>query len=164
MPWVKSLLLFAFLAGGALLVRAHVLPMIVWLGLVVVVIITRLLPRIDRHEEVLRVTDEGVTREHGSRLRKKIVEKVRWDELLAVEVRARETGPQRDQMLFLLFGREGTGVAVPGPLAQQHGLAETMAQRLPGWRQDLLAQALTATEPATFTLWEEPQPVTSSIA
>ena len=93
-------------------------------------------------------------REHGSRLRKKVVESVRWDELDSVEVRARETGPQRDQMLFLLYGRTGNGVAVPGPLAQQHNLADALARRLPGLRQDLLAQATAAREPGAYTLWE----------
>lgn len=163
MAWVKSLLLFGFLLGGVALVRAGVLPMIAWLGMVALVIATRLLPRLDAHREELRVGEEGVTREHGSRLRKKTIESVRWDDLQAVEVRARELGPHRDQMLFLLFGSEGAGVAVPGPLAQQHGLAEALARRLPGWRQDLLAEAMAATEPATFTLWEAPQASSSSI-
>jgi len=154
MARLKSLLLVAFLFGGLWLVRTGVLPAAAWVVSVVVVIVVRLLPRLDAYHEELRVGDDGVTRKHGSRLRKTTVESVRWDELRAVEVRAHEIGPQREQMLFLLFGRDGNGVAVPGPLAQQHALPEALASRLPGWRQDQLAEAAAATEPATFTLWE----------
>jgi hypothetical protein len=154
MAWVKSLFLLAFLVGGLLLVRTGALPFWLWLVTAALVTLTRVLPRIDAYRDELQVGEDGVRREHGSRLRKTVVESVRWDELGSVEVRARETGPQREQMLFLLYGRAGNGVAVPGPLAQQHALAETLARRLPGWRQDLLAQATSATEPAAYTLWQ----------
>ncbi len=163
---MKSLLLLAFLAGGLLLVRAGALPLTLWLALAALMIVVRMLPRIDAYQDDLQIGEDGIRRQHGSRLRKTVVESVRWDELVVVEVRARETGPQRDQMLFLLYGRADNGVAVPGPLAQQHGLAEVLARRLPGWRQDLLVEAMAATEPARFTLWEaDPSaPQDSSIA
>jgi hypothetical protein len=154
MAHLKSLLLIGFLAGGLLLVRAGALPLALYAALALLLIVVRMLPRLDAYSDELQVGDEGVVRQHGSRLRKTTVESVRWDQLRAVEVRTRETGPQHDQMLFLMFGREGSGVAVPEPLARQHRLAETLARRLPGWRQDLLAQAMAATEPAAFTLWE----------
>jgi hypothetical protein len=152
---MKMLFLIVFLGGGLLLVYAGGLPLAVWAAMAALVVLVRvMLPRIDPYRDELRIDDAGVTREHGSRFRRMSVESVRWDGLRAVEVRTREFGPRRNEMLFLLFGADGNGVAVPEAQARQQGLIETLAQRLPGWRPELLAEAEAAKEPATIRLWE----------
>lgn len=152
---LKTLLLVAFLGGGLLLVRAGGLPFWLWCVLAAVTVFMRVVTRMDAHADALVVDAEGVTRTHGSKMRRQLTEAVRWGELAKVEVLARETGPGKQQPLFLLHGAGTNGVAVPGPLAQQHDLPGTLRQRLPGFRDDLLAQALAATETGTFTLWEK---------
>ena len=88
-------------------------------------------------------------------MRRQLTEMVRWDELARVELLARETGPDKQEPLFLLHGKGAAGVAVPGPLAQRHDLVGLLRQRLPGFRDDLLGQALASPESRTFTLWEK---------
>jgi hypothetical protein len=118
-------------------------------------VLLRVAARLDAYTDRLFVDADGITRRHGSRLRHELTEAVRWDELTRVEVLARETGPDKQEPLFLLHGAGTNGVAVPGALARQHGLADTLRQRLPGWREDRLAQALAATESGAFALWEK---------
>jgi hypothetical protein len=151
---LKTLLLVAFLAGGLLLVRAGALPAWVWVLLTLVTMAMRLLARLDAYRDELFVTDAGITRRHGSRVRKTAEEAVRWDELEKVEVLTQEAGPDGADLLFLLHGRGTNGVAVSGALAQQHGLPALLQQRLPGFREDQLAQAQAATGKAAFLLWE----------
>ena len=151
---LKTLLLVAFLAGGLLLVRAGALPAWVWVLLTLVTIAMRLLARMDAYQDELLVTDTGITRRHGSRVRKTSEESVRWDELEKVEVLTHETGPASADLLFLLHGRGTNGVAVSGALAHKHGLPELLQQRLPGFRTEQLAQAQAATGKAAFLLWE----------
>jgi hypothetical protein len=152
---VKTLLLVAFLAGGLLLVQAGALPLWAWLLLTAITVFMRLLGRMDAAYDELTIDAQGVVREHGSRLRQKLREAVRWDELQRVEVRTRETGPRRDEMLFLLFGAGENGVAVPGHLALRHDLPAQLRQRLPDFRDDQLALATAAGERATFLLWQK---------
>lgn len=152
---VKTLLLVAFLAGGLLLVQAGVLPIWAWNVLTLVVIAARVVTRLDRYSEELSITDQGVTRTHGSRLRKRMKESAAWDELTQVEAISHEAGPQKKDVLFLLYAAGGDGVAVPGPLAQQHDLAGQMRRRLPGFRDGELARAMVAGERQTFVLWEK---------
>ena len=152
---LKTLALIAFLAGGLLLVRMGALPLWVWFAMFVLLAVVRIVTRMDAYSDELVVGAEGVTRTHGSKMRKQLTEAVRWDELSRVEVRARETGPDRQDALFLLHGEGTNGVAVPGPLAQRLDLAATLRQRLPGFRDDLLAQALAAGESGAFVLWEK---------
>lgn len=152
---MKSLLLVAFLVAGLLLVVAGALPLWVWFVLTAVTVFMRLLAGLDTPVEELTLTGEGLTRRLASPLRQHTVETVRWDALVRVEVRTRETGPQRRDPLFLLFGSDGGGVAVPGPLAERHGLVALLRQRLPGWREQALADALATAQRSTFTLWEK---------
>jgi hypothetical protein len=150
----KSWFLAALLASGLLLVRAGALPLWLWALLTALAVATRLLPRIDPYRDELLVSDEGLTRQHGSKLRKTSIESVRWDALSEVEVLANETGPDRKDLLFLLRGSDGQGVAVPGPVAQGHGLVAVLERRLAGFRRDLLQQAEVSTERRSWTLWQ----------
>ena len=152
---LKTLALVAFLAGGLLLVRIGALPAWLWIVLTLVTIGMRLVARLDAYADELAIDEAGITRRHGSRMRRQLVEAVRWDELARVEVLARETGPDRQQALFLLHGVGSNGVAVPGELAERQGLVAALRQHLPGLREDSLAQALAAGEPGAYLLWEK---------
>lgn len=152
---LKTLALVAFLAGGLLLVRTGALPAWLWMVLTLVTIGMRLVTRLDTYTDELLLDDQGITRRHGSKVRKQLTESVRWDEIEKVEVLARETGPDKQEPLFLVHGAGSNGVAVPGALAERQGLVAALRQRLPAWREDQLAQALAAGESAAFVLWEK---------
>jgi hypothetical protein len=151
---LRTIALIAFLAGGLLLVRAGVLPMWAWNLLTLGAIVARVMTGMDKYAEALSVTELGVTRTHGSRLRKQMTESVSWDELARVEAISREAGPQKTDVLFLLYGSGGSGVAVSAALAQQHDLVGQLRRRLSGFLDDQLAQAIAASERQTFLLWQ----------
>lgn len=157
-PMTRTVLLVAFLAAGLLLVRSGALSPWLWMLLTLVVIATRVIARMDAYQDELSFTEEGITRQHGSRLRKVQTETVRWDQVRRVEVLTHETGPARKDLLFLLYGTGDAGVAVPGPVAERHGLVAELQRRFPGLQQDQWAQAQAATGRATFLLWEQPAP------
>jgi hypothetical protein len=152
---LKTIALIAFLAGGLLLVRAGALPLWLWCLLAVLVIVMRMVTRLDAPVDTLEISAEHITRTLSSKMRRPVTEAVRWDELSKVDVLARETGPDKQEPLFLLYGASGAGVAVPGPLARQHDLGGLLRQRLPGFDEGLLAQALAATERGRYTLWQK---------
>jgi hypothetical protein len=154
----KTIALIAFLAGGLFLVRIGVLPLWAWSLLTLAVIAMRVIARMDRYVEELSVTDHDVVRTHGSRMRKQMQESVGWDELSRVEAISREAGPEKKEVLFLLHGADGNGVAARDALAQQHDLVAHLRRRLPGFDDDQLAQALAAGERHTFVLWERAEP------
>jgi len=148
-------MLLVLLAAGLWLVRAGALPWWAWLGATALTIVMRVLAMLDAPVEELAVSGEGLTRRTGSPLRQRTIETVRWDELTRVEVLAHETGPQQRDPLFLLHGQGGAGVAIPGPLAERHGLVAQLRQRLGGLREQALADALAAPERARFVLWDK---------
>lgn len=150
----KTWLLVVLVAGGLLLVQAGALPFWLWALVAALALASRLLARADRYRDELSVSEEGVSRQHGSRLRRTSTETVRWDDLVKVEVLANETGPGRKDLLFLLYGGTGQGVAVPGPVAQRHELAVVLERRLPGFRREALAEAQASAERRSWILWE----------
>ncbi|GAB3651349.1 hypothetical protein [Ramlibacter alkalitolerans] len=147
-------MLAALVASGLLLVQAGALPFWVWAVVAALAIGTRLLAHVDRYRDELFLSEEGVSRQHGSRLRKTSTESVRWDELVKVEVLTNETGAGRKDLLLLLYGTQGSGVAVPGSVAKSHALVPALERRLPGFRTDAFAQAERSTERRSWTLWE----------
>jgi hypothetical protein len=153
-PMTRTVLLVAFLAAGLLLVRSGALSAWLWMLLTLVVIATRVIARMDAYQDELSFTDEGVTRQHGSKLRKVQSESVRWEEVQRVEVLTHETGPGRKDLLFLLHGVGDAGVAVPGPVAERHGLLAELRRRFPGLQEDQWSQAQAASGRASFLLWE----------
>jgi hypothetical protein len=153
---MKTWMIIAFVAGGLLLVVAGALPLWVWAVMAALVLFLRVIaPRLNPNVDELAMSDEGITRQYGTRGRQASIETVRWGDLTRVDVLTHETGPARKDMLFLLYGSGENGVAVPGALAQQQGLVATLRKRLPGFRDELLGQAQAAAERASFTLWEK---------
>jgi hypothetical protein len=151
----KSILLIAFLAGGLLLVRAGALPAWAWVLLTAVAIVVRTVANMDRLRDELYINDETITRRLASPVRRPSEEKVRWDDLVRVLLITHETGPGRRDMLFLLYGKDRAGVAVPGPVADAHALAGLLESRLPGFRGDQLDAARACPQRETFVLWEK---------
>ena len=153
-PAAKNLYLVFFLGVGLLLVRSGALPFWLWGVVAVFAIAMRVLAAMDVPQEELAVTDTGVVRRHGSRVRRQEVESVRWNELTRVEAISRETGVQQQDVLLLLHGRGGAGVAVGLPLADRQALTAQLQARLPGFDVEQLEHARAATERATFVLWQ----------
>ena len=151
-------MLAVLVAGGLLLVQAGALPFWLWAMVAALVGGTQLLAHADRYRDQLVVSDEGIVREHGSRLRKTLTESVRWEELSRVDVLANETGAGRKDLLFLLYGGAGQGVAVPGSVARSHDLAAVLERRLPGFRTEALAEAQASAERRAWTLWQADPP------
>ena len=96
-----------------------------------------------------RVTfdDAGVVRTMGDGTR----ESVRWDELEAVLILTTDEGPFREDVFWLLKGREG-GCAVPGGAEGMDRLL-TRLQALPGFDNEAVIRAMSSTEDATFLCW-----------
>jgi hypothetical protein len=153
-PTRKRWYLVFLLAIGLLLVYNGALSFWLWFAVAAAALVLQVLAGADRYTDQLFLTDEGVARQHGSRLRKTSYESVRWDQLVKVEVLSNETGPGRKDHLFLLYGSGGQGVAVPGSVAGQHDLVGALERRLPGFRKEAVAQAQAATERKSWTLWE----------
>jgi hypothetical protein len=152
--FLKVALLIAFLAAGLLLVKADGLPFWGWCLLAGITLAMLYLPGFNPYLDELVVSEEGVIRRFGPKLRKKTVEKVDWHQLSKVEVVTNELGPFQEDMVFLLHGAGGAGIAVPGGLAAKHGLVAVLQQRLNGFRNKELIEAAGSVSPATFTLWE----------
>lgn len=152
-PLAKNLYLVFFLGIGLLLVRAGALPAWLWFVITVFAVAMRVLAALDVPQEELAVSDVAITRRHGSRVRRQQVESVRWNELTRVEALSRELGPQQD-LLFLLHGRDGNGVAVPAALADPQGLTTQLQARLPGFDVQQLQQARAAGGRERFVLWQ----------
>jgi len=151
----KSIAFVVFLAGGLLLVWAGVLPIWAWLLLTVITLAARVITGLDRYTEELSVTNQGVTRTYGSRFRKQVSESASWAELSRVEAISHETGARKDEVLLLLYGSGGNGVAVPASLAREHDLADHLRRRLPGFLDNELSRALAASDRQTFVLWDK---------
>jgi hypothetical protein len=155
---LKVLGLALFLAGGLFLVHVGALPFWLWGVLCLVTIFIRLLPRIDPYRDELTVSDQGIVRQHGSRLRRTSTESVRWDELQRVDVVNDAPGSAGKDLLFLLYGQGQNGVAIPRPVAEKHGLLGLLEARLPGFRGEQLDAAAAAGQPTRITLWERDAP------
>lgn len=153
-PLAKNLYLVFFLGIGLLLVRAGALPFWLWTVITLFAIAMRVIAAMDVQQEELMVTDSGITRRYGSRVRRQEVESVRWADITRVEAISREIGPQQQDVLLLLHGEGGAGVAVAVPLADRHGLTAQLQARLPGFAVEQLDAARAATERANFLLWE----------
>ena len=147
-------MLAALVASGLFLVQRGALPFWIWAVVAAVAVGMRLLGHVDRYQDELLVSEEGVSRRHGSKLRRTSVESVRWDDLVKVDALANETGAGRKELLFLLYGSTGNGVAVPDGVAAAHQLVPILERRLPGFRSDALAEARSSAERRSWTLWE----------
>lgn len=96
----------------------------------------------------IQIDDTGVRRE----LTEGRFESVTWDDLLEVSIVTTSDGPFAEDVFFVLAGRNGTGCAVPQSAAESSVLLEGL-QRLPGFDNQAVIQAMTSTDDNKFVCW-----------
>lgn len=102
----------------------------------------------------LEVDEEGVRRTLGDGRH----ERVRWDEVTALDVITTKVGVHRgDGVLIVLLGDAERGCLVPSAAAREHGLFDALA-RLPGLDFRALADAMELPPPSQTTVWERQSP------
>jgi hypothetical protein len=84
-------------------------------------------------------------------------EAVRWDDLVEVAIRTTPHGPWREDVFFLLTGRDGDGCAVPHGEAVDRDLLPRL-QALPGFDNEKVIEAMACAEDAIFVCWRRPDP------
>ncbi len=92
------------------------------------------------NEKVLRTMKDGDT------------EVVYWDDLYAVEIITTNDGPWSEDVFFILKGETG-GCAVPQGVLGADKLLLRL-QELPGFRNDVVIEAMAATSNAVFVCWQ----------
>ena len=116
-----------------------------------------LLPGRSGFVDEVEITELGVRRRFGPRLRQKREENVLWDELARVEILTTDEGPYTEDFFFLLEGRDGKGVAVSNELAVKHGLVAVLQRRLGGGLDNkAIIEASGSTQVRRFLVWQKP--------
>jgi hypothetical protein len=97
----------------------------------------------------VEIDGDGVRRLRGDQL----VEQVSWAELVKVSIMTTDEGPGAEDVFLLLHAADGTGCAVPHELACAAGLLDWL-QRLPGFDNAAVIEAMGSTEWQEFVCWE----------
>ncbi len=107
---------------------------------------TRLMPE---SSYVVQLSDSSVTCTHptGS------VERVEWNDLWQVEIVTTSDGPFAPDVFWLLHG-SNTGCAIPQGATGDRELLERL-QRLPGFRNEVVIEAMSSTEDRRFLCWDK---------
>jgi hypothetical protein len=100
-------------------------------------------------EEIVRLRTDGVA------------ERVRWDDLVQVNVRTTDCGPFLEDVYFELVGRNNTGCLVPQE-SEQFNILLARFREWPGWNSDEFGKAMCCTENARFICWNRTDPSCSS--
>lgn len=115
---------------------------------------TDLAPRPDRElDEHVRVSHdrESITlsRDDGS------AEILLWSELVSVTVLTTDEGPFAQDLFWVLRSRDGRkSLVVPMNARGEHDLLHAMQERLEGFDNMTVVEAMGSTEKASFTVWE----------
>lgn len=91
-------------------------------------------------EVVIRTLPDGST------------ESVRWDDLQRVAIQTTDQGPGIEDVWWILFGAEG-GCLVPQGADGTQDLLEGMQERLPGFDNQTICEAMGCTHNAVFEVW-----------
>jgi hypothetical protein len=83
-----------------------------------------------------------------------VTESVAWDDLRQVEIVTTDRGPLHPDVFWVLHGSK-TGCAVPQGATGEPELLERL-QRLPGFRNDVVIQAMGSAENRRFVCWQKP--------
>ncbi|HOX45985.1 MAG TPA: hypothetical protein PK668_20450 [Myxococcota bacterium] len=97
----------------------------------------------------LRIDADGVRRYAGNRL----LEGVRWADLVRVTIRTTDQGPITEDMFWVLHAQDGTGCVVGSELSPGQGLLAWL-QRLPGFDNQAVIDASSCTEDKEFLCWQ----------
>ena len=83
-------------------------------------------------------------------------ESVTWDDLDAVIVETNDTGPWGADVLWLLFGKNGSsGCVIPQGATGEQTLLNKL-QSLPGFDNEQLIAAMSCTDNQKFLCWRRP--------
>jgi len=100
------------------------------------------------------VTPDGVTRFRPDGVR----ESVRWDQLAEVGIHTTDDGPWSEDFFWLLIASDGiAGCAVPNGAEGADGLLATL-QKLPGFDNETVVEAMGSTTNAQFVCWKRTTP------
>jgi hypothetical protein len=164
-PWIRRRRLIGlvgcglFAAGSFALAFEGGMPW--WAGFFwVACFVGFLLPAQSGFVDEVEISDLGVRRRFGPRLRKKREESVFWEQLTRVEILTTDEGPYTEDFFFLLEGRDGGGVAVSNELAVKHGLVAILQRRLGALDNKAIIEASGSTQVRRFVVWQKhSQPV-----
>jgi hypothetical protein len=81
------------------------------------------------------------------------IERVAWDDLQRVEILTTDQGPFVPDVFWVLHGSK-SGCVVPQGATGERELMERL-QRLHGFRNDVVIEAMPSTETRRFTCWEK---------
>ena len=84
-----------------------------------------------------------------------LIETVRWDDLRAVFIQTTADGPAVDDVFWVRAG-EKSGCVVPSEAEGCDKLVERL-QRLPGFDNAAVIEAMTCTEDRQFVCWRKPE-------
>ena len=84
-----------------------------------------------------------------------VVEQVAWDELVGVDIVTTDQGPYAEDVFFVLHGKDGNGAVVPQEIAVAERLLERL-QKLPGFDNGKVIEAMGCSENARFVCWKKP--------
>lgn len=84
-----------------------------------------------------------------------LVETVRWANLRIVVIQTTDAGPAVDDVYWVLYGGE-SGCVVQSEAEGMNLLLERL-QRLPGFDNHAVIQAMSCTESQTFVCWKRPE-------
>jgi hypothetical protein len=102
----------------------------------------------------LVVDEQGVRRTVGVDRE----EAVGWDEIEQISIVTTDEGPWLEDFYWLLHGANGRGCAVPGALAQEHGLLELLQERFAeGFDNEAVIRACGSCDHAMFVVWPVPE-------
>jgi hypothetical protein len=101
--------------------------------------------------EVVVVDNVGVER----RLCDGSLETIAWKDLVQVTIVTTEEGPFTEDLFFLLEGANGEGCLVPSCSSQSTPLLRYL-QKLPGFDNGKLSDAIGCVENARFVCWKKP--------
>jgi len=119
------------------------------LALIIALACVPLIPQLGRAPLTVVVDDVGVRRMSGARVH----ERCDWSALVQVSIVTTDVGPGREDLFFLLHATDGSGCAVPHSDAVAVDLL-TALQRLPGFDNAAVAEAMGSTTEAMFVCWK----------
>jgi hypothetical protein len=95
----------------------------------------------------VRVDEWGVKRLDGTE------EAVAWGDVVAIEIITTTDGPIGEDLYWLLFSKDGSGVAVTGEQAHAVDLVAALQQRFPDLDNEAVIAAAGSVDEARFTVW-----------
>lgn len=84
------------------------------------------------------------------------LESVKWDDVEAVLIKTTDTGPFREDVFFVLVDSGAfSGCVIPQGVAGESELFAALQERLPGFDNEAVVQAMMSTENKTFLVWKK---------